>query len=183
MPEAARPAILRTERLLLRPYIESDVDDVLAYAKLEEWSRYHLPRVPYPYARSDAEEFIAQTLATPWTDEPNWAIVLDEHVVGGLSLTRERPTPRAELGYSLAPAHWNRGLTTEAARAVLDYAFYVLPIEVVEASADARNIGSWRVMEKLGMRRTALEEGGRVDRTGAQVDEVHYAIQRTAWLA
>lgn len=182
MPEAARPAILRTERLLLRPYIESDVDDVLAYAQLEEWSRYHLPRVPYPYARSDAEEFIAQTLATPWADEPNWAIVLDDRVVGGLSLSRERATPRAELGYSLAPAHWNRGLTTEAARAVLDYAFYVLPIEVVEARADARNLGSWRVMEKLGMRRTALHEGARTDRTGAHVDEVHYAIQRAGWL-
>lgn len=183
MNEAARPAILRTERLLLRPYIESDADDVFAYAQLEEWSRYHLPRVPYPYARSDADEFIASVLNTSWGEEANWAIVDDERVVGGLNLTRAPSEAAAELGYSLAPAHWNRGLTTEAARAVLDYAFYVLPLEVVAARADARNIGSWRVMEKLGMRRTALEAGGRIDRTGAAVDEVHYAINRTAWLS
>lgn len=183
MTEVARPAILRTERLLLRPYIESDADDVFAYAQLEEWSRYHLPRVPYPYARSDADEFIALVLAREWGQEANWAIVIDERVVGGLSLSNRPPEPHAELGYSLAPAHWNRGITTEAARAVLDYAFYVLPLETVDARADARNVGSVRVMEKLGMRRTALEAGGRIDRTGAQVDEVHYAIRRTSWLS
>ena len=182
MPEASRPAILRTERTLLRPYVESDVDDVLAYAQLEEWSRYHLPRVPFPYARSDAEEFIAATLAKRWDEESHWAIVIDERVVGGLSLGRREPASPAELGYSLAPSHWNRGLTTEAARAVLDYAFYVLPLELIEARADARNVGSIWVMEKLGMRRTALEEGGRLDRYGERVDEVHYAIERTAWL-
>lgn len=183
MPEAARPAILRTERLLLRPYIRSDADDVFAYAQLEEWSRYHLPRVPFPYARSDADEFIALVLAKEWGQEANWAIVIDERVVGGLSLTIDATEAQAELGYSLAPAHWNRGITTEAARAVLDYAFYVRPIEVIHARADARNTGSWRVMEKLGMRRTALEAGGRTDRSGAPVDEVHYAITRNTWLA
>jgi len=183
MTEAARPAILRTERLLLRPYIASDADDVFAYAQLEEWSRYHLPHVPHPYTRSDADEFLASVLATPWGEEANWAIVIDERVVGGLGLTINASRREAELGYSLAPAHWNRGLATEAARAVLDYAFYVLPLEAVEARADARNVGSVRVMEKLGMRRTALEEGRRIDRTGAAVDEVHYAIRRTAWLA
>ena len=183
MSGEARPAILRTERLLLRPFIASDVDDVFAYAQLEEWSRYHLPVVPFPYARSDAEEFIAAMLAERWEDEANWAIVLDERVIGGLALKLRPPAALAELGYSLAPAHWNRGITTEAARAVLDYAFYVLPLETVEARADARNTGSWRVMEKLGMRRTALNQGTRLDRTGAMVDEVHYAIRRSAWLS
>ena len=90
------------------------------------------------------------------------------------------------LGLAVATPGWDAitsGLATEAARAVLDYAFYVLPIELVEARADARNVGSWRVMEKLGMRRSALLEGARTDRAGAQVDEVHYTIQRTRWLS
>ena len=182
MTSEARPAILRTERLLLRPFLEGDADDVYAYARLEEWSRYHLPVVPYPYTREDADTFIAATIATPWSDAAHWAIVLDERVIGGVSLKNEPSAPRAELGYSLAPAHWNRGLTTEAARAALDYAFFVLAVDEVDARADARNIGSWRVMEKLGMHRTSLTEGGRIDRTGAAVDEVHYAISRDAWL-
>jgi RimJ/RimL family protein N-acetyltransferase len=178
----ARPAVLRTERLLLRPFVQGDEEDVFAYARLEEWSRYHLPQIPYPYARSDADEFIASMLETSWEDEANWAIVIDERVVGGLTLSLRPPASRAELGYSLAPHQWNRGITTEAARAVLDYAFYVWGLDTVEARADARNVGSWRVMEKVGMRRTTLAAGTRADRTGALVDEVHYRIGRETWL-
>jgi RimJ/RimL family protein N-acetyltransferase len=182
MTSEARPAILRTERLLLRPHLEGDADDVYAYARLEEWSRYHLPIVPFPYAREDADAFIAAMLAADWATDASWAVVLEERVIGGLSLRIEPSGLRAELGYSLGPSHWNRGITTEAAGAVLDYAFFVLALDEVVARADARNIGSWRVMEKLGMRRTQLAEGGRIDRSGAAVDEVHHAISRSAWL-
>ncbi|MDA0352785.1 MAG: GNAT family N-acetyltransferase [Chloroflexi bacterium] len=182
MTREVRPAILRTERLLLRPHLESDADDIYAYARLEEWSRYHLPIIPYPYSRDDADTFIAAMLAADWATDANWAVVLDERVIGGVSLRLEASEQQAELGYSLAPAHWNRGFTTEAARAVLDYAFFVLALDEVVARADARNIGSWRVMEKLGMARTAVIEGGRIDRSRAAVDEVHYAISRSAWL-
>ncbi len=182
MSPEVRPALLRTDRLVLRPFLEGDAPDVFAYAQLEEWSRYHLPSIPFPYSLEDAEAFIASMLDKPWETEPNWAIVLREQVIGGLGLTLQSPEPLAELGYSLAPAHWNRGLTTEAARAALDYAFYVLPVETVVARADARNTGSWRVMEKLGMRRTSVEHGVRLDRAGEQVDEVHYRIERTSWL-
>ena len=182
MTSEPRPALLRTERLLLRPYLETDVDDVFAYAQLEEWSQYHLPQIPFPYARADAESFVASVLEAPWERQANWAIVLNQRVIGGLTLSIEPTERRAELGYSLAPNRWNQGFTTEAARAALDYAFYVTDLETVAARADARNVGSWRVMEKLGMRRVALDAGVREDRTGAMVDEVRYAIGRDAWL-
>lgn len=183
MTPEVRPALLRTERLVLRPFLDGDAPDIYAYAQLEEWSRYHLPSIPFPYALEDAETFIASMLDKPWETEPNWAIVLDRRVIGGLGLTLRPPEQLAELGYSLAPAHWNRGLTTEAARGALDYAFYVLGLEAIVARCDARNTGSWRVMEKLGMWRTALETGVRLDRAGEQVDEVHYRIERTSWLS
>lgn len=182
MSREVRPALLRTERLVLRPYLEGDAPDVFAYAQLEEWSRYHLPSIPFPYGLGDAEAFITSMLAKPWELEPSWAIVLDRRVVGGLGLTLRPPESLAELGYSLAPAHWNHGYSTEAARAVLDYAFFVLGLDAIVARCDARNTGSWRVMEKLGMWRTELEESVRMDRAGEQVDEVHYRIERTSWL-
>ena len=50
--------VLRTPRLLLRPYRSDDVDDVLAYATDPEWGRY-LP-LPDPYIRRSAEEFVAR---------------------------------------------------------------------------------------------------------------------------
>ena len=52
---------IRTERLLLRPFRPSDVDDVFAYASDPEWSA-NVPNVPYPYKRRHAEEFVARVV-------------------------------------------------------------------------------------------------------------------------
>lgn len=60
---------------------------------------------------------------------------------------------RADLGYVLNRAYWNRGFVTEATRAILDVAFSVLKLHRVIATCDTRNGASARVMEKAGMRR------------------------------
>ena len=177
--DPARPIELRTERLLLRPFIESDADDVFAYARLENWSRYLLPRVPYPYSRDDAVEFISRTLSTSWEDEANWAFVLDDRVIGSASLEPLDQAGVAEIGYGLSPEHWGRGLMTEAGDAIVRYAFDVRGFETLVARADVRNAGSWRVMEKLGMSRERV--GTREGRDGGEVDEVHYRLERGAW--
>jgi RimJ/RimL family protein N-acetyltransferase len=57
-----------------------------------------------------------------------------------------------ELLYGLLPAWWGKGLATEAARAVLSYAFQALGTAEVRAATDTPNIASVRVMERLGMR-------------------------------
>jgi RimJ/RimL family protein N-acetyltransferase len=64
---------------------------------------------------------------------------------------------------------------------VIGYGFEVFGLAKVCASADARNIGSWRVMEKLGMRREGLLRSQRIDRYGERVDEVRYGILRGEW--
>jgi RimJ/RimL family protein N-acetyltransferase len=62
-------------------------------------------------------------------------------------------TGGTELGYRLYPACWGRGLATEGARAVITSAFERLHLDRVVATTMAANIGSWRVLEKCGMRR------------------------------
>jgi RimJ/RimL family protein N-acetyltransferase len=57
-----------------------------------------------------------------------------------------------ELLYGLLPAWWGKGLATEAARAVLSYAFQALGTAEVRAATDTPNVASVRVMERLGMR-------------------------------
>ena len=62
-----------------------------------------------------------------------------------------------EMGYSIARRFWGKGLTTEAAGAVIDESFSVYPdLNRIRASADERNVGSLRVMEKLGMVREGV---------------------------
>jgi ribosomal-protein-alanine N-acetyltransferase len=56
-----------------------------------------------------------------------------------------------ELGYRLAKTYWGRGIGTEVAQAVRDYAFTVLKLEEIVSCIDKENIASWRVAEKIGM--------------------------------
>ena len=175
-----RPPELRTARLLLRPFQSDDVDDVFAYASDPEWGR-HLP-VPRPYTRHSAEEFVAGALRTDPGLRLEWAIVHEGRVSGAIELRlsddRERLSGpgSAEIGYSIARGLWGRGLTTEAASAVVAYGFGKLGLARIWACADVRNVASWRVMEKLGMRREGVLRS-RVLRE--RVDDVLYGCGRS----
>ncbi len=170
---------LRTKRLLLHAYRSGDVDDVLAYATDPEWARY-LP-LPDPYTHRDAEEFVASAILADPDTSPMWAIVYEGRVSGGIDL-RVRSHGVAEMGYSIARPLWGQGLTTEAATAVITHSFEELGLARIQASADVRNTGSWRVMEKLGMKREGvMRSNGLVG--DQRVDIVLYAILAEEWVA
>ena len=173
------PETIRTERLTLRRFRLTDLEDVLAYATDPEWTR-HVLTVPQPYTRRDGEEFLARRQLADWSLNPTWAIELDGRVVGGVNLHVDPDNRQAGLGYSIARDLWGQGLATEAARAVVVAAFRTLDLDRVFATADARNLASQRVMEKLGMRREALLRQHRRHR-GEFIDEVHYGMLREEW--
>ena len=168
---------LRTPRLLLRPFRSDDVDDVLAYASDEEWNRYL--GLPEPYTRRSAEEFVAKSILADSQTTPIWAIDYEGRVTGGIDL-RVRGHGVAEMGYSITRPLWGQGLTTEAATAVIAHGFEKLGLARIQAFADIRNTGSWRVMEKLGMQREGLLRGNRVVHD-QRVDDVLYAVLREEW--
>ncbi len=62
-----------------------------------------------------------------------------------------KPT-HIDLGYGLVRTHWGRGFTTEAARAALRHGFEMLGFDLITGLTLPENIGSWRVMEKLGLK-------------------------------
>ena len=171
---------LKTERLLLRPFMLEDVDDVFEYARDPEWAEYLLLRIPQPYTREDAEEFLARAVLTSWGTNPLFAIVLDSTVIGGINL-RIRPEDEiAGLGYGIARTHWGKGLVPEAARAVIGWGFKQYGLTKIYATADLRNKRSQRVMEKLGMTREGVLRSHRKGREG-RVDEVYYGLLRQEW--
>jgi [ribosomal protein S5]-alanine N-acetyltransferase len=174
------PVILRTERLLLRPYRVEDLDDLLTYAQDERWSRF-LP-VPQPYTRADGERWIALCISDDPEANLRWAIEHGGRMSGGIELHLDAGNQSSAVGYSIAPALWGRGLIVEAATAVLDHAFIDLGLERVFATADAENRQSWRVMEKLGMQREGYHRSERILR-GERRDWVYYGILRGEWRA
>lgn len=174
------PEVVETARLRLRGWELADVDDVLSYAQDEEWARY-LRMLPRPYERRHAEEFVARQVLLDRASHPSWAIVLDGSVVGGINLRFDVSNRLAEMGYSIARAHWNRGYMTEAVEAVIDAAFSTHPaLNRIRAMADVRNTASQRVMEKVGMQKERILRQNRIER-GEPLDEAWFGILRSEW--
>ncbi len=178
------PKLIRTQRLTLRPYRLSDADMVLAYKDDPAMGQYLRPEFQPPgYALRDAERFVAIHVLTDWSVAPRWAIELCGEVAGYINITHEAVHHRAVIGYSIAREQWGKGLATEAARTVIDVVFTANPsLNRIYAYADARNAGSLRVMEKLGMQcEGALRKHHAIG--DEQVDWVHYGILREEWAA
>ena len=169
---------LRTARLVLREFRPGDFDDVHAYASQPEVARYMDwgPNTP-----AETQSFLDRMFEAQgrWPrDDVNLAIehAKDRRLIGVIRLGANTPSDQsADLGYSINRDYWGRGVTTEAARALLSIAFGRLGMHRVWAWCDIRNAASYRVMEKLGMRREgAFREERRVK--GAWRDTYVYAI-------
>ncbi len=177
-----KPTTLRTDRLVLRPYRLSDVVEVYGYAQDPEWGRY-LP-IPKPYELRHAEEFVARSVLTEWNTRPVFAVCSGGSVIGGINVRVDARSSTAEMGYGIAREHWGKGLAREAARAVIEWAFSEFALAKISARADLSNTQSWRVMEKLGMRREGIlrSELPNPSVPDSRVDMVVYAILREEWL-
>jgi len=91
-------------------------------------------------------------------------------------------TGGTELGYRLYPAFWGRGLATEGARALIRSAFERLHLDRVVATMMADNTGSWRVLEKCGMRRVRMFYYPDADlMPGAEHGDYVYELTRSDW--
>jgi [ribosomal protein S5]-alanine N-acetyltransferase len=100
------PDLIKTKRLLLRPFALQDAEDIFAYAKDEAWLRY-LP-VPAPYTRVDADRFLAAQILLDREEQPSWAIELEGKAAGGVALRFQYEHRTAEVGYAIARPHWGK---------------------------------------------------------------------------
>ncbi|WP_040168197.1 GNAT family N-acetyltransferase [Microbacterium gorillae] len=87
----------------------------------------------------------------------------------------------AELGWVLDPAYAGRGYATEAVRAMIDAAFTQAGLRRVHAGCFAENTPSWRVMERLGMRREEHSRRTALHRSGVWMDGMNYALLADEW--
>ena len=115
------PIVLRTERLTLRPFQESDVEDALSYRDDLEFARF-LADIPQPFTRRDAKAFVALNLSEPWQRSPRFAIVLEGRLIGTVNFEVDADTRAAMLGYAIGRGWCGRGLATEAARGAIAWA-------------------------------------------------------------
>ncbi|MFC3079540.1 GNAT family N-acetyltransferase [Phenylobacterium terrae] len=182
IPPAPVPPF-RTERLILRDFREDDFDDIHAYAVDPDVVRYmdwgpNTPEV--------TREYLGRALAGQAERPPhavNVAVELaaEGRVIGSMRLeVKDAANRTADIGYSIHRPYWGQGLVAEGARRLLAIAFEDMKLHRVWATCDARNRGSWRVMEKLGMRREGVLKKANLRRDGWQ-DTLLYAVLAEEW--
>lgn len=143
---------LHTDRLRLRPFDDADADALYAMQSSAHVLRYW--DAPPWTERDRAVKFIAK--CRQMAEDGTGARLAVDRVEGGafigwISLTRWNPDYRsAALGYCFIEDAWGHGYATEAAHAVLQWAHETLDLNRVQAETDTRNVGSARVLEKVG---------------------------------
>ena len=146
---------VETERLVLRPWTEDDLDPLAAIFAEPAFWHYPFRR---GFSREETEVFLHRQF-DHWSAHGygSWAAELkDSHrLIGyiGLALPTWLPQvmPAVEVGWRLHPHYWGRGLATEGGRASLRFGFGALGLDRIIAIVMPENAPSRRVMAKLGM--------------------------------
>jgi RimJ/RimL family protein N-acetyltransferase len=177
---------IRTDRLVLRPFAASDVEDLFDIYRRPEVARY-LYWEPFSWADAvgSLEEKLDQAEIRQEGERLTVAVVLPEldRVIGVVTLKwLSQEHRQGEIGFSFHPDHHGHGYATEAAGALVDLGFRGLHLHRTIGQCDARNTASVGVMERLGMRREAHFVQNEIFK-GGWGDEFVYAILEDDWRA
>ena len=184
---------LSTERLILRPATVEDADATWEYRRLDsvnEWLTGAEAAIEDYRSGFGEPARLATTVIVELRHQPDG--LTGSGVIGDFILRREDARAQAEvtdqargaqaeLGWVLDPAHAGVGYASEAARELLRYCFEELGVHRVVANGFLGNEASWRLMERLGMRRETHAVRESLHRTGHWLDTVAYAMLAEEW--
>jgi len=176
-----QPVTLRTDRLVLSIPDAADADDVVAYANDPEVIAF--TPVPAPYGHAEAAHWI-ELVRRGWAEDTRYEFGVrrsgDPRLLGTVGLFG-LVEGAAEVGYAMHPDGRGRGFATEAASAVLDWAFAAVPrglgLTRVQWRAIAGNVASVAVASRLGIRHEGRLRSGVLHR-GRRHDQLVGAVLR-----
>jgi RimJ/RimL family protein N-acetyltransferase len=175
---------IESKRLIIRRFENSDLIPFVAYRNDPEVARYQSWD---SFEELEARAFIQETGSAQPGVPGEWLQFAveakeTEELVGDCAMQVDGQEPyRAEIGFTLARKHQGKGFASEAVSRLLDYAFEDLGLHRVVAIADCRNKPSWRLLQRVGLRR----EGHFLQSVwfkGEWSDEYLYAVLRDEWL-
>jgi RimJ/RimL family protein N-acetyltransferase len=176
LPQRTVP-VLKTDRLVLRA---PGAEDAPALTQLLADRRIAIntARIPYPYGVDDAEQFIASV--NRLDGEATFTITLDAAPIGICGVEPREGGP--EIGYWIGVSYWGQGYVTEAARALIDYAFGELQHETLQAGARVSNPASRRVLEKCGFQWTGVRLA-RIRAINSAAPADRFRLDRRLWVS
>ncbi len=147
---------LETERLVLRPMLQTDLDALLLiFTDPKVMAAFNHP----PFTHEQMQRWLQRNLDHQQTFGYGlFSVILKEtgELIGDCGLEQMEDQGAAELGYDFRSDFWNQGYATEAATTVRDYAFHDLKLPRLISLIRVGNLASKRVAEKVGM--TLAEE-------------------------
>lgn len=185
MPLPSLTRVVGTERLSLRPGSAEDADATWEYRRLPEVGEW-LAELPHDLARYRA------TFGDPGRLANAVVVELGGQVIGDFMLRVEDGWAQAEvadrgqntqveLGWVLDPRFTGHGYATEAVQALLRFCFHELGVRRTVATCFLGNESSWRLMERVGMRRETHARAESLHRSGRWLDTVGYALVVDEW--
>jgi RimJ/RimL family protein N-acetyltransferase len=192
-PASVCPSVLdrplHTERLTLRPATADHADPTWKYRQLESVNAWltGCPADLDGYRQMFCEPVrLAATVIVTLGHDSAAPIIGDfmlrrEDAWAQLDVADQARGAQAELGFVLDPARIGHGYATEAVRELLRYCFQDLGVRRVIANCFLDNDTSWRLMERVGMRRELHAVRESLHRSGQWLDTVGYAILRQEW--
>lgn len=189
VPDRENPdmsVVTETDRLILRPFTEADVDDLVELDSDPEVMRFLTGGTPTPREKIRGE--ILPRILSEYARFPGWgrwaAIEKSRSAfIGWFALDPPQDgANEVELGYRLCRSAWGKGFGTEGSRALVDKAFTETAAERVWARTIAVNNASRRVMEKAGLTLVrAVHPTWDDPIDGSEYGEVEYQLRRSDW--
>jgi RimJ/RimL family protein N-acetyltransferase len=178
---------IETERLFLREFVESDWIAMFEASSADAMFFFSEPA----YTQEDAKAWVHNAMKQQKNDPRmryEFAVELksESKVIGYCDLVIRAPIEceMAYSGFRYIPKYWGNGYGTEAELAILDFGFRDLGLLRVSMICDSENIGSWRIMEKCGMRREGHTIKGEWNsKRKKHFDQYHYAILKSEWVS
>jgi len=192
-PQRSDPWPIRTPRLEIRRCTPDDLDALWEVRRIPEVNRW-LGVAPATreefrerYLEPDrlAATFVIELLppAQPQPTVIGDLMVRIQDAWAQLEVADDAEGVQAELGWALDPAFAGVGYATEAVRAAIDVCFGPLGLRRVHAGCFADNEPSWRLMERLGMRREEFSRKTGLHRSGEWMDGMNYGLLAEEWHA
>jgi RimJ/RimL family protein N-acetyltransferase len=179
------PVPIETERLILRKFEDRDLSDIVEYSSSTDF--WLLRNLDWKPNQEDVRRYWEIQKSVQPQDNPQWlALVIESKergkVIGntGLGFIKTDKHRQATIGWLLGNEYQGMGYATEAARALFSFGFSELELHRISARTGLDNTRSWRLMERLGMRREALFKKSHLVK-GEWRDEVIYALLAEEW--
>ena len=144
-----------TERLIIRPFKSTDLQDVFAIYNNDDTCKFLLHN---KWTHEDMQKKFNKKLANNVLTEESilsLAVIYKTKVVGDLSVWYTNMKDTVEIGYSFSNEVAGRGLATEAVSSLVFKLFNEFHVHRIQANLDARNTASQKLCERIGMRKEA----------------------------